>query len=394
MDENNNIKDIEVEGEESLNPDNEFGSAYSIEKIDIDMSYFSIYELKRKYDRSKNIDKNFSQIQKKNQIILDSEFQREAVWKRKQQSELIESVLIGLPIPTMYFCEDRYANLIVVDGRQRLTAFFEFLDDKFVLSELKILKKLSGKKFSQLEPVYQSKIEDYQLIIQIIKPTTPDSIKFNIFDRVNRGGTPLNNQEMRNALYQGRSTDLLKKLSRNKKFKMATDNGIKENRMKDKYLILRAIAFYLWMNNMIVDRRGNLIKYNGDIDDFLGKTMEYLNFADLNILKNIEYNFILSMDIIYKILGNNAFRIQSENKKRLPINMNIFEVITYIMMQILKDNKINNLKSDNFIKDKYFNLIKNKEFLENIRNHRDSMKKVNDRFNIFARNFIEEIVND
>lgn len=394
MDENNNIKDIEVEGEESLNPDNEFGSAYSIEKIDIDMSYFSIYELKRKYDRSKNIDKNFSQIQKKNQIILDSEFQREAVWKRKQQSELIESVLIGLPIPTMYFCEDRYANLIVVDGRQRLTAFFEFLDDKFALSELKILKKLSGKKFSQLEPVYQSKIEDYQLIIQIIKPTTPDSIKFNIFDRVNRGGTPLNNQEMRNALYQGRSTDLLKKLSRNKKFKMATDNGIKENRMKDKYLILRAIAFYLWMNNMIVDRRGNLIKYNGDIDDFLGKTMEYLNFADLNILKNIEYNFILSMDIIYKILGNNAFRIQSENKKRLPINMNIFEVITYIMMQILKDNKINNLKSDNFIKDKYFNLIKNKEFLENIRNHRDSMKKVNDRFNIFARNFIEEIVND
>ena len=394
MDENNNIKDIEVEGEESLNPDNEFGSAYSIEKIDIDMSYFSIYELKRKYDRSKNIDKNFSQIQKKNQIILDSEFQREAVWKRKQQSELIESVLIGLPIPTMYFCEDRYANLIVVDGRQRLTAFFEFLDDKFVLSELKILKKLSGKKFSQLEPVYQSKIEDYQLIIQIIKPTTPDSIKFNIFDRVNRGGTPLNNQEMRNALYQGRSTDLLKKLSRNKKFKMATDNGIKENRMKDKYLILRAIAFYLWMNNMIVDRRGNLIKYNGDIDDFLGKTMEYLNFADLNILKNIEYNFILSMDIIYKILGYNAFRIQSENKKRLPINMNIFEVITYIMMQILKDNKINNLKSDNFIKDKYFNLIKNKEFLENIRNHRDSMKKVNDRFNIFARNFIEEIVND
>ena len=85
---------------------------------------------------------------------------------------------------------------------------------------------------------------------------------------------------------------------------------------------------------------------------------------------------------------------EDENKKRLPINMNIFEVITYIMMQILKDNKINNLKSDNFIKDKYFNLIKNKEFLENIRNHRDSMKKVNDRFNIFARNFIEEIVND
>lgn len=393
MDENNKNY-IEVEGEESLNPDNELGSAYSIEKIDIDVSYFSIYELKRKYDRTNNKKEQLLELHKKNQIILDSEFQREGVWNRKQQSELIESVLIGLPIPTMYFCEDRYANLIVVDGRQRLTAFFEFLNDEFPLSELKILKKLSGKKFSELDPVYQSKIEDYQLIIQVIKPTTPDSIKFNIFDRVNRGGTPLNNQEMRNALYQGRSTDLLKKLSRNKKFKMATDNGIKENRMKDKYLILRAIAFYLWMNNMIVDRRGNLIKYNGDIDDFLGKTMEYLNFVDLNILKSIEHDFILSMMKIYEILGDNAFRLQNENKKRLPINMNVFEVVTYIMMQISKDNKINNLAEISFIRNKYFKLIKNEEFLENIRNHRDSVKKVNDRFNIFARNFIEEIIND
>lgn len=393
MDENNKNY-IEVEGEESLNPDNELGSAYSIEKIDIDVSYFSIYELKRKYDRTNNKKEQLLELHKKNQIILDSEFQREGVWNRKQQSELIESVLIGLPIPTMYFCEDRYANLIVVDGRQRLTAFFEFLNDEFPLSELKILKKLSGKKFSELDPVYQSKIEDYQLIIQVIKPTTPDSIKFNIFDRVNRGGTPLNNQEMRNALYQGHSTDLLKTLSKSKEFKMATNNAIKENRMKDKYLILRAIAFYLWMNNMIVDRRGNLIKYNGDIDDFLGKTMEYLNFVDLNILKSIEHDFILSMMKIYEILGDNAFRLQNENKKRLPINMNVFEVVTYIMMQISKDNKINNLAESSFIRNKYFKLIKNEEFLENIRNHRDSVKKVNDRFNIFARNFIEEIIND
>lgn len=393
MDENNKNY-IEVEGEESLNPDNELGSAYSIEKIDIDVSYFSIYELKRKYDRTNNKKEQLLELHKKNQIILDSEFQREGVWNRKQQSELIESVLIGLPIPTMYFCEDRYANLIVVDGRQRLTAFFEFLNDEFPLSELKILKKLSGKKFSELDPVYQSKIEDYQLIIQVIKPTTPDSIKFNIFDRVNRGGTPLNNQEMRNALYQGHSTDLLKTLSKSKEFKMATNNAIKENRMKDKYLILRAIAFYLWMNNMIVDRRGNLIKYNGDIDDFLGKTMEYLNFVDLNILKSIEHDFILSMMKIYEILGDNAFRLQNENKKRLPINMNVFEVVTYIMMQISKDNKINNLAEISFIRNKYFKLIKNEEFLENIRNHRDSVKKVNDRFNIFARNFIEEIIND
>ena len=239
IDENN----VEIDGEESLCPNNESQGTYSVDKINIDVKYFSIFELKRKYDRTKkqgNDEENYSKINKKNQIILDSEFQREVVWDRRQKSELIESVLMGLPIPVMYLFEDRYANLIVVDGRQRLTAFFEFLDNKFELSKLKILKDLSGKKFDDLKPVYQSKIEDYQLITQVIMPTTPDSIKFNIFDRVNRGGTALNNQEMRNALYQGNSTNLLNKLSRNDKFKIATNNSIKNKRMNDKYLILRA----------------------------------------------------------------------------------------------------------------------------------------------------------
>ncbi|MGM9533657.1 MAG: DUF262 domain-containing protein, partial [Intestinibacter sp.] len=309
---------IEIDGEESLCPDVELQDTYSLEKVDIDICYFSIYELKRKYDRTKKQKEakdNYSKIDRKNQIILDSEFQRENVWDRRQKSELIESVLMGLPIPTMYLSEDRYANLIVVDGRQRLTAFFEFLNGEFALSNLKILKALSGKKFDDLEPVYQSKIEDYQLITQIIKPTTPDSIKFNIFDRVNRGGTALNNQEMRNALYQGNSTVLLKRMSKSDAFKRATNNGIKDKRMKDKYLILRAIAFYLLMNGMIVDRKGNAVEYNGDIDEFLGKTMDYLNFVESDVLNMLEYKFLFSMDRIHQILGEDAFRLKSNNGK-------------------------------------------------------------------------------
>lgn len=98
----------------------------------------------------------------------------------------------------MYLYEDKFANLVVVDGRQRLTAFFEFLDEQYELTGLKILKKLNGRKFGTLDPIYQSKLEDYQLITQIIKPPTADSVIFNVFDRVNRGGTSLNNQEMRN----------------------------------------------------------------------------------------------------------------------------------------------------------------------------------------------------
>ncbi|MBO0584573.1 DUF262 domain-containing protein [Clostridium botulinum] len=118
----------ELEGEESLDPEKELSSIYSLENIKIDPGYFSVFELKRKYDRTKNKKKResteYTKADKRNQIILDSDFQREKVWNRKQQSELIESVLMGLPIPIMYLSEDKFGNLIVVDGRQRLTAFF------------------------------------------------------------------------------------------------------------------------------------------------------------------------------------------------------------------------------------------------------------------------------
>lgn len=383
----------ELDGEDSLNPETDLGDLYSIEKINIDAGYFSVFELKRKYDRTKRQENNsneYSNVDRRNQIILDSDFQREAVWGNKQKSELIESVLMGLPIPVMYLFEDKYGNLIVVDGRQRLTAFFEFLDNKFALSELKILKSLSNKKFDEIDPIYQSKIEDYQLITQIIKPPTPDSVTFHIFDRVNRGGTPLNNQEMRNALYQGNSTKLLDRLSKNEYFNQATSKGLKSKRMKDKYVILRSIAFHLLMNKKLVDGKGNQIEYKGDMDEFLGKTMECLNKFNESILDNIESQFELAMININRILGEDAFRLRKVgDKRKSPINMNVFETIVYIIMNINCTKE-----KDELIRKKYFELINDNLFLDNIANHRDSINKVNDRFNIFAKQIIREIEND
>lgn len=384
-------KNPELDGEDSLNPEKELSNIYSLENIKIDPGYFSVFELKRKYDRTKTQKSDsteYTKTDKRNQIILDSDFQREKVWKAKQKSELIESVLMGLPIPIMYLSEDKFGNLIVVDGRQRLTAFFEFLDNKFALTELKILKNLSNKKFDGIDPIYQSKIEDYQLITQIIKPPTPDTVKFHVFDRVNRGGTPLNNQEMRNALYQGNSTKLLEKLSKDNLFKTATANGLKPKRMKDKYIILRSMAFYLWVEKLLTDEQGKLIEYEGDIDDFLGKTMEYLNFVEETILINLEEKFKVAMRNANRILGEDAFRLtRSESGNKSPINMNVFEVLVYIMIT-LGDNR--NL--DEIIKEKYFIMINDKEFLDNIANHRDAVNKVDDRFEKISEEFIEVII--
>lgn len=387
-----NENNPELVGEESLNPQNELSEIYPLENINIDPSYFSVFELKRKYDRTKKQNNNteYSNSDRRNQIILDSDFQREAVWKVNQQSELIESVLMGLPIPVMYFYEDKFANLVVVDGRQRLTAFFEFLDDKYSLTDLKILRNITGKKFSKLDPIYQSKLEDYQLITQIIKPPTPDSVIFHIFDRVNRGGTPLNNQEMRNALYQGNATKLLEKISTSKEFKNATDNGLKSKRMKDKYIILRAIAFYLWTVNQLCDKNNKLIEYKGDVDEFLGKTMEYLNFINEEELLEIEEKFALAMKNAKRILDESAFRLSpGKNGRKSPINMNVFEIIVYIMITLGSNTEL-----DKKLKNLYLDLIVDNDFLENIGSNRDSLSKVEERFERIKGEFVEVIIND
>lgn len=380
----------EIDGEDSLYPEKELSEMFSLENIKIDPGYFSVFELKRKYDRTKkqeNESDQYIKFNKKNQIILDSDFQREGIWELKQKSELIESVLMGLPIPIIYLSEDKYGNLIVVDGRQRLTAFFEFLDNKFALKDLKILKDLSGKHFDDIDPIFQSKIEDYQLIMQIIKLPTPDVVKFHIFDRVNRGGTPLNNQEMRNALYQGNSTKFLNNISRNKVFKIATGNGLKSKRMKDKYIILRSIAFYLWKDKLLKDDKGNLIEYEGNIDDFLGKTMDFLNLANEEILIKIENEFLIAMNNAIRILGDNAFRLSRTDKgNKSPINMNVFELFVYIFMKLDENKNI-----DEILRTKYLELIKDELFLKSISNHRDSTSKVKERFGERANQFMEMI---
>ena len=330
----------------------------------------SVFELKRQYDRKR--------------IELSPSYQRESVWSKKQKSELIESILMGIPLPIMYFFQDNQGIKQVVDGKQRLTTLFDFLDNRFSLSELTVMPELKGKKFDDLDGLYQGKIEDYKLSINVIKPPTPDRIKFDIFDRVNRGGTRLNNQEMRNAIYQGEATKLLDRLKDNEDFKNATDNSVRSKVMKDRYMILRFIAFYLWKEKLLTTKNGEFIDYKSDIDSFLGKTMEFLNFTSSEMIMDIENIFKKAMSNSYNILGSNGFRVSTyynESYKR-PVNMALFEVLSYLMTKIdLEDKEV--------LLDKITRLINEDEFYESITTPVDSAVKVNKRFDYIDKLIME-----
>lgn len=344
--------------------------------IKIDKDQYSIYEMKRKYDRGK--------------ICMDPSFQRNFVWNSRQMSELIESVIIGIPLPLIYLAESQNGSLVVVDGRQRLTTFIQFLNNEFKLKGLRILKELNGYSFDDLEEnnvfsKYATDIEDFQLVVQIIKYPTPDKVRFDIFDRVNRGGTPLNKQEMRNALYQGKSTELLKTLSEGEAFKLATGSSISPKHMKDRYIILRAICFSLYQKKELRDIDGKTIEYKSDIEDFLGRGMEFLNTRTDEEITELKNEFERNMRHIYYVLGEDAFRIPGLDGRRRPISMTLFEALYYLFQNFEDVDKEDREKLEQCVAE----LLDDAEFLDCLQSSVDSKNHVDIRFNKVMRKYRE-----
>jgi hypothetical protein len=323
----------QLESEEGLNLF--YDTIYPDASVKISRDQYSTFELKR-------------MIEDAHELQLSPPFQRHKVWKIEQKRELIESLLMGIPIPVIYMFESSDGMKQMVDGRQRVGAIVDFMNDQFKLDKLCMLPAFNGAKFSDLEPLYRSKLERYQLFVYVIEPPTPERVKYDIFDRVNRGGTQLNSQEMRNALYQGFSTELLSELSESDTFIRATGGGIKSKRMRDHYVILRFLSFYLW-------RRGLFeFEYKSNIDDFLAESMKVVNHFSAEQLDEVRSCFQRAMDGSMQVLGEDAFRFAVTNLNRRPINMPLFEVLAYFFAianierveEPLLRSKLNILKQD------------------------------------------------
>ena len=386
----NNISVSSNEYDDNQN-DNEFDS-YEIEVKDIiDMKNdfvneklsFSCYELYRKYQL-------YKQGKKIGVIILDGEFQRNNVWGRKMNSRLIESILIGIPIPLIYVFEDKDHNYIVLDGKQRLSAIFDYFDNKYKLNDLEFLgSKLNNKKYRDLkndDEKFASKIEDTQLNFVIIKNETSEIIKLKTFERINQQGKRLTPQELRHALHQGKSSALLKKIS--DKETILSDSF--RTQMKDRLFILRYISIRLLYIRQLYkypwDRPNETISYipveYREINQFLGDAMDAINtFSDKQI-DEIEEDFWFSFHKAKEVFQSSAFQLES-NKS----NMIIFEY-SLLIISLTRNLKMSNedlydlfekyKQSDNNVN------ITNEEnvetpFIKNIKYHRDSKENFNQR---------------
>jgi Protein of unknown function DUF262 len=179
-------------------------------------------------------------------IDLAPDFQRGYVWKELQKTRLIESILLGIPLPAFYFNANRDNTYQVIDGVQRLTTARDFASGKFALSEhLEYLKKdLDGKDFHQLEAPLKRRFHQTQLVVHVIEATSPSRLKFDIFKRINTGGTPLTSQEIRHCMGRRRSREVLERLASLPSFRQATRlTPASMRRMADRELALRFVAF-------------------------------------------------------------------------------------------------------------------------------------------------------
>ena len=196
-----------------------------------------------------------------------------------------------------------------------------------------------------MPPKLQNRILEAQFQVTVIQPTTPEVVRRNIFKRINTGGVQLNSQEIRNAIYTGKATELLNEMAKMECFVKLVGNSVNKQRMQDKELILRFLSFMV----------RNYTDYNRTVtaDMWLGDTMIIINsMDDLNNLdyrrlsnwktkeplkiKTLQKDYILSyfersMTRCSEMFGEHAFRKSFEGEKKSPINRCLFETWAVVM---------------------------------------------------------------
>src|SRR5882672_3621412 len=197
-------------------------------------------------------------------FVMNPDFQRDFIWQEDKQSKLIESVLMRIPLPVFYLAEDDHGRMVVVDGLQRLSTFQRFVNNKL---RLKLPKhaELNKKRFQDLSPKLQNRVEDCNLILYVIDAKVPERARLDIFERVN-GGVPLTRQQMRNCLYMGDATRFLKEEAGTEVFLESTGHSLTTTTMRDREFVNRFCAFQVLP---IGDYR--------DMDEFLATALTKMN---------------------------------------------------------------------------------------------------------------------
>jgi 5-methylcytosine-specific restriction endonuclease McrA len=240
------------------------------------------------------------------QLDLQPTFQREYVWSTRPElpSRLIESLLLEIPIPPIYFGKVTDGRLEVIDGQQRLTTLVNFVSNRFPLRKLHSMSSLNHKFFKDLTKNQQEKILDSPIRSIVIDAGANTELRYQVFERLNRGSMTLLEQELRNCVYRSPFNDLLAELEKEMYWRKAKGGSIPEGRFKEREIILRFFAFA----NRLPSYTGNLKRFlNEYIGQYAPKEPETLQ-AHANLFKQTIQN-------IYAVFGEKSARLYETNPR-------------------------------------------------------------------------------
>mgnify|MGYP001155944508 CR=1 FL=1 len=224
-------------------------------------------------------------------------FQRSVVWTKSQKDRFVESLMLGFPVPGIFLVEQPQKRYIVLDGQQRLTTLASFYSDGFALTNVE--ESLKGLKYSTLTDEQQRALDDtfiQAVIIRMPKDVDEYESVYQIFERLNSGGTKLQPHEIRVALYSGKTVETIRLINENEDWRGLF--GKRNPRLKDQELILRVVALHCDGNNYAAPMKGFL-------NDFLGRHRDGEGL-DLNELARL---FTDAARVLFSALGTRAFRL-------------------------------------------------------------------------------------
>ena len=319
---------------------------------------------------------------KRGKLIIQPDFQRQFVWDLKKSSKLIESALLDIPLPVVYISQEKDGKEYVIDGQQRLTSFFSYIDGTFPdggdfkLTGLNVFPELKRKKFSELSEENQDKIRYCKIRTITFRKESDPNLKFEIFERLNTGSVSLNDQELRNCIHRGPYNALLKELSSNNDFMSLIGTTKPDKRMKDNELVLRFAAFY----------HQTYLNYKSPMRKFLNSEMEKYQFISDDEATNLKNAFKNTIAIIKSLLGSHAFKRYYKGSENNPngnwepqkFNASLFDILMYSFSKEDKNIVFRHLDS---IREAFLDLMTtDQDFIDSIELSTSSVQAITKRF--------------
>ena len=288
--ENEHIEEIK----EEVNDAYSNGDLYNINSWGADLSF---RELITMYDEDE---------------LLKPELQRYYVWDKPEASRFIESILLGLPVPSIFLANTKDDKKLIIDGYQRIMTVFDYVkkgvwrkDGKtFKLSNTdKINERYRGKAFSELPEQDQRRIRSttiHAIVFEQKAPNDNDTSLYQVFERINTGGRALMPQEIRNCVNQGAFNDLLFELNKNPNWRILFGKDAVDPRMRDMEFILRFLALD---TDFVKFNKSSNISLKKYLNEFMGNS----NSQNPAIIDERREKFNFVMQFILDNIGENAF---------------------------------------------------------------------------------------